>query len=202
MVNEEECMSASDNRKDAMRDTATNEAGERGGRSARLSAVERSAADPPAAVAENIVAIEYEALLLGKRINRVAGFRGSRLGMLDRSAYILLVSLEDRPMSIGELSEITGLDASTLNRQTAAMRRQNMIQRIPDPDGGMARKFTLTQEGERSLAQQRKRNLGALSTVLSDWSPEEISQFAAALTRFNRAVQSLATRIDRTNNDR
>lgn len=104
-------------------------------------------------------------------------------------------------MSIGELSEITGLDASTLNRQTAAMRRQNMIERIPDPDGGMARKFTLTQEGEHSLAQQRKRNLGALSTVLADWSPDEISQFAAALTRFNRAVQSLATRIDRTNND-
>ncbi|MCH3974075.1 MULTISPECIES: MarR family winged helix-turn-helix transcriptional regulator [Bifidobacterium] len=194
-------MSASDNRKDAMRDTAANETGERGSRSASLSAVERSAADPPAAVAENIVAIEYEALLLGKRINRVAGFRGSRLGMLDRSAYILLVSLEDRPMSIGELSEITGLDASTLNRQTAAMRRQNMIERIPDPDGGMARKFTLTQEGEHSLAQQRKRNLGALSTVLADWSPDEISQFAAALTRFNRAVQSLATRIDRTNND-
>ncbi|KAE8128138.1 ArsR family transcriptional regulator [Bifidobacterium tibiigranuli] len=184
-----------------MRDTAANETGERGSRSASLSAVERSAADPPAAVAENIVAIEYEALLLGKRINRVAGFRGSRLGMLDRSAYILLVSLEDRPMSIGELSEITGLDASTLNRQTAAMRRQNMIERIPDPDGGMARKFTLTQEGEHSLAQQRKRNLGALSTVLADWSPDEISQFAAALTRFNRAVQSLATRIDRTNND-
>ncbi|MCI1258569.1 MAG: ArsR family transcriptional regulator [Bifidobacterium subtile] len=147
-------------------------------------------------MAENIVAIEYEALLLGKRITRVAGFRGSRLGMLDRSAYILLVSLEDQPKSIGELSEITGLDASTLNRQTAAMRRQNIIQRIPDPDGGMARKFTLTQEGERSLAQQRKRNLGALSTVLSDWSSEEIARFAAALTRFNRAVQSLEMRND------
>ena len=189
-------MSASDNRKDAMGDAVVNEADERVSGRASVSAAERSVAAPPAAVAENIVAIEYEALLLGKRITRVAGFRGSRLGMLDRSAYILLVSLEDQPKSIGELSEITGLDASTLNRQTAAMRRQNIIQRIPDPDGGMARKFTLTQEGERSLAQQRERNLGALSTVLSDWSSEEIARFAAALTRFNRAVQSLEMRND------
>lgn len=170
-------MSARGNRNDAIRDTAASDGGE-----------------PPAAVVEDIVAIEYEALLLGKRLTRVAGFRSAHLGVLDRSAYILLVSLEDRPMSIGELSEVTGLDASTLNRQTATMRRQAMIQRIPDPDGGLARKFTITENGKRSLTQQRARNLGALSTVLSDWSPEDISRFAAALTRFNQAVQSLEMR--------
>ena len=52
-------------------------------------------------------------------------------------------------MSIGELSDAFGLDASTLNRQTAAAMRAGLVERIPDPDGGMARKFRITDEGAR-----------------------------------------------------
>lgn len=52
-------------------------------------------------------------------------------------------------MSIGQLSDAFGLDASTLNRQTAAMLRGNLVERIADPDGGIARKFRITAEGER-----------------------------------------------------
>lgn len=146
----------------------------------------KSRADPK--VLADIVSIEYESFLLGKRLTRVAGFRDPQLGILDRSAYILLVSLEHAPLSIGELSAITGLETSTLNRQTAAMRREGLINRIADPDGGMARKFIISSEGSTRLTQQRHRNLGALRTVLADWSDEDISQFAASLTRFNRSI--------------
>lgn len=148
---------------------------------------ETAAEDPK--LLEDIVTIEYESLLLGKRLARVAGFRDHQIGILDRSAYILLVSLENAPQSIGELSVVTGLEASTLNRQTAAMRRIGLIERIADPDGGMARKFKISQRGARSLEKQRRRNLGALSTVLSDWTGEEIDSFAQSLTRFNDAVR-------------
>lgn len=145
------------------------------------------------ALLEDMVAIEYECLMLGKRIVRVAGFRDPQIGILDRSAYILLVSLEHATLSIGELSEVTGLDASTLNRQTAAMRRDGIIERIPDPQGGMARKFRISRKGKDSLQRQRRRNLGALSTVLTDWSSADISEFANLLTRFNRSVQERAS---------
>ncbi|MFT8355818.1 MAG: MarR family transcriptional regulator [Bifidobacterium aquikefiri] len=148
---------------------------------------ETSTQDPK--LLEDIVTIEYESLLLGKRLTRVAGFRDHQIGTLDRSAYILLVSLEHEPQSIGELSAVTGLDASTLNRQTAAMRRSGLIERIADPNGGMARKFKISHSGAQNLEKQRHRNLGALSTVLSDWSSEEIDSFAQALTRFNTAIQ-------------
>ncbi|MCH4159933.1 MarR family winged helix-turn-helix transcriptional regulator [Bifidobacterium sp.] len=145
-----------------------------------------SANDPR--LLEDIVSIEYESLLLGKKLTRIAGFRDPQIGILDRSAYILLVSLEHQAMSISELSEVTGLDASTLNRQTAAMRRDGIIERIADPDGGLARKFTISDKGAERLEKQRHRNLGALSTVLADWSTSEISNFAAALTKFNQSV--------------
>lgn len=90
-------------------------------------------------------AVEYEQMLLARHslasYNRV-------LHTLDRSAYILLSLVRVKgPMSIGELSEALGLDASTLNRQTAAAMRSGLLERIPDPDGGIARKFSVTQEG-------------------------------------------------------
>ncbi|MYW68711.1 MarR family transcriptional regulator [Streptomyces sp. SID8379] len=111
---------------------------------------------------------------------------------LDRSAYILLTRIQlVGPMSIGQLSDATGLDASTLNRQTAAMKRAGLVERIPDPDGGIARKFRITQEGEKSLDDDRARYLGILEGLLDDWSTDEVADFAASLRRLNHAIERL-----------
>src|SRR3546814_7701093 len=76
---------------------------------------------------------------------------------LDRSAYTLLTRLVmEGPMSIGQLSEAFGLDASTLNRQTAAMMRDGLVERIPDPEGGLARKFLVTESGRKRLDRERR----------------------------------------------
>ncbi|WP_420037912.1 MarR family winged helix-turn-helix transcriptional regulator [Streptomyces sp. cg28] len=111
---------------------------------------------------------------------------------LDRSAYILLTRIQMvGPMSIGQLSEATGLDASTLNRQTAAMMRAGLVERIPDPDGGIARKFRITGEGGRFLDDDRARYLGVLEGLMEDWSEDEVADFAASLQRLNRAIERL-----------
>lgn len=81
--------------------------------------------------------VEYEQMLLSRHtfLNKGGGRRKD--GVLERSAYILLSRIRVQgPMSIGELSEAFGLDASTLNRQTAAAMRAGLVERIPDPDGG------------------------------------------------------------------
>lgn len=92
--------------------------------------------------------VEYEQMLLsryGLQQHRAA--RGKD-GGLERSAYILLSRLRVQgPMSIGELSEALGLDASTVNRQTAAVVHTGQAERIADPAGGMARKFRITDRG-------------------------------------------------------
>src|SRR6188472_1211030 len=60
--------------------------------------------------------VEYEQMLLSRH-----EVMRHRTGQLERSAYVLLSRIRlQGPMSIGELSEAFGLDASTLNRQTAA----------------------------------------------------------------------------------
>lgn len=138
--------------------------------------------------------IEYETMLLGRHFLVTArGKRGG--GLLDRSAYVLLSRIRaEGPMSIRQLSEAFGLDASTLNRQTAAMMRDGLVERIPDAEGGIARKFRITGEGERRLDQERAEIVGGLEKLLADWSPDEVAQFAAYLKRFNTDIERLTDR--------
>ncbi|ONH32430.1 MarR family winged helix-turn-helix transcriptional regulator [Pseudofrankia asymbiotica] len=58
-----------------------------------------------------------------------------------------------RHPSIGQLSAAFRVNASTVHRQTAAIVRAGLAERIPDPDGGMARKFQLTENGRDRLRQ-------------------------------------------------
>ncbi|MFB4279932.1 MULTISPECIES: MarR family winged helix-turn-helix transcriptional regulator [unclassified Nonomuraea] len=139
--------------------------------------------------------IEYETMLLGRHRYLAPSRPRSDGERLDRSAYILLSRLElDGPMSIGQLSEAFRLDPSTLNRQTSAMMRAGLVERIPDPEGGIARKFRVTEEGEQRLRSEREQNLRGLEKVLAGWSAEDAATFAAYLKRFNSDIERLEGR--------
>ncbi|GAA4155910.1 MarR family winged helix-turn-helix transcriptional regulator [Actinomadura keratinilytica] len=138
--------------------------------------------------------IEFETMLLSR--HSLAARRARRDGgMLERSAYLLLSRVRmEGPMSIRQLSEAFGLDASTVNRQTAALVRAGLVERIPDPDGGLARKFRITSEGERRLDEDRARIVRGLDKVLADWSREDVAAFASYLKRFNTGLERLGGR--------
>ncbi|MFC9248737.1 MarR family winged helix-turn-helix transcriptional regulator [Streptomyces sp. NPDC057136] len=136
--------------------------------------------------------IEFETMLLGRHSHLFNPRTRQTGGRLDRSAYLLLSRIEmDGPMSIGQLSDAFGLDASTLNRQTAAMLRAGVVERIADPDGGMARKFSITAEGKHRLDADRADYTQGLGRVLENWTPEEVAAFAGFLTRFNSDIERL-----------
>ena len=136
--------------------------------------------------------IEFEMMLLGRYMHLLSPTSRGMVGRLDRSAYIVLSRIEaEGPMSIGQLSAAFGLDASTLNRQTAAMVRAGIVERIPDPEGGIARKFAMTAEGERRLAADRAENRVGLGKIMTEWTAEEVADFAAHLSRLNRDVERL-----------
>lgn len=136
--------------------------------------------------------IEFETMLLGRYMALLTPRARGMEGRLDRSAYLLLSRIQvEGPMSIGQLSEAFGLDTSTLNRQTAAMLRNGVVERMPDPEGGMARKFAITTEGERRLAADRTENISGLEKVMLEWSAEEVAEFAGYLSRLNRDVERL-----------
>ncbi|WP_308162990.1 MarR family winged helix-turn-helix transcriptional regulator [Nocardia alni] len=129
--------------------------------------------------------LEFETMLLGRY-----SLSSARTGHLDRSAYTLLSRLHmGGPMSISQLSEALGLDTSTVNRQTAAMRRAGLLDRIPDPDGGIARKFQISAEGTRQLEAHRADSVQHLDVILADWSPEDLSALVGYLERFNTDIE-------------
>ncbi|MET8325655.1 MarR family transcriptional regulator [Streptomyces sp. NPDC005181] len=136
--------------------------------------------------------VEYEQMLHSRYLH-LHKSKGRREGStLERSAYIMLSRIRVQgPMSIGQLGDAFGLDASTLNRQTAAAMRAGLVERIPDPDGGMARKFRITAEGERRLDEEREGAIRTLDRIMADWPEEDIAAFADYLKRFNTDIERL-----------
>lgn len=136
--------------------------------------------------------IEYELTLLGRyhALNRQRGGL-----MLDRSAYLLLARLElEYPMSLKELAEAFRLDVSTINRQVAALERNGYAERVPDPDGGVARKVRPTVDGLARLHHDREVNCAGVDSVLTGWSGPDARDLRDILVRFNRSVERIEGR--------
>ncbi|ASQ96953.1 MarR family transcriptional regulator [Streptomyces sp. 11-1-2] len=109
---------------------------------------------------------------------------------LDRSGYLLLSRLDaEGAMSIGQLADAFQLDVSTVNRQTGALLRAGLVERIADPDGGLARKLRITPRGADRMAAERTCRQTDLSRLLESWPSEEVARLEDVLTRFNREVE-------------
>ncbi len=135
--------------------------------------------------------LERETMLHSRYLMPQRRFAGSE-DRLERSAYTLLSRIDAQgPMSLGEMSDALGLDVSTLNRQTAAMTKSGYVERVPDPEGGLARKFRLTEVGAERLEADRRLNAAGLRKVLVDWSGEDVDTFTALLRRFNTDIERL-----------
>ncbi|WKE68697.1 MarR family winged helix-turn-helix transcriptional regulator [Streptomyces sp. WP-1] len=135
--------------------------------------------------------VEFEHMVLGRH-QLSSTTRRHQEGRMERSAYIMLSRIEVQgPMTIGQLSDAFQLDVSTVNRQTAHAMRAGLLERIPDPEGGMARKFRLTGEGERKLCEERALHVQDLDRVFEDWSADDVQNFARYLQRFNTSVERI-----------
>ena len=134
--------------------------------------------------------LDFELTLLSRHypatMLRRPGFR------LDRSAYVILTRLEiDSPLSLRELAEALQLDISTINRQIAAMLRQDLVERVPDPEGGVARKIRASVDGLRYLAADRARSHEGIGAVVAEWSTEDIDRLGTLIARFNASIEHL-----------
>jgi DNA-binding MarR family transcriptional regulator len=132
----------------------------------------------------------YELTLLSRHfpasLLRRPGFQ------LDRSAYLLLTRLEiDSPLSLRELSEAFQLDISTINRQVGAMLKQGLVERVPDPDGGIARKIRASAKGLAMVAADRLQSHDGIGAVVADWNGTDIEQLSALVARFNASIEDI-----------
>lgn len=140
---------------------------------------------------DSLRALERELMLLGRHHILPGAARRRSAASLDRSAYLLLSRLEaEGPMTIGQLAEAFSLDVSTVNRQTGAVLQAGLAERIPDPDGGLARKLSITAEGARRVADDREFVIEALGGLVGTWPEDEVRIFAGMLERLNASIEA------------
>jgi DNA-binding MarR family transcriptional regulator len=133
--------------------------------------------------------LERELMLVAR--HHVLTRRDSTSERLEKSAYVLLTRLDlEGAMSIGQLAEAFALDTSTVNRQTAALLRADLAERVVDPEGGLARKLRITKEGAERLAADREFYVRGLGGVLADWAPGDVELLSDMLARFNRSIET------------
>lgn len=110
---------------------------------------------------------------------------------LDRSGYQLLSRLELGALSLKQLAEAFHLDVSTVNRQIATLRHKGLVERIPDPDGGIARLLRPTRKGREQLARDRGVRHVQVGQVLESWEPDAVEALHELLARFNISIENL-----------
>lgn len=133
--------------------------------------------------------LEREVMILGRHTSTRPGSTRRRGGLLDQSAYVLLHYLSaSGPVTLSALSEATGLDRSTLSRQTSALRRLELAEQVP---GAPLASSTIraTSEGLAALQEEREASWRAMQLITSGWTPAEIDAFAAVLERYNRDTE-------------
>ncbi|KPL58531.1 MarR family winged helix-turn-helix transcriptional regulator [Rossellomorea vietnamensis] len=133
----------------------------------------------------SIKRIEYElTTLIRKAVFRDQSDR--KIGILERSAYLLMRQLDEQgPSRLKQLAEAFQLDISTLSRQAAALEAKKLIQRFSDPSDGRVSLFDLTERGKEKLALDSRMRLEWYEGLLEGWSDEEKNVFGELLVRMN-----------------
>ncbi|WNR45336.1 MarR family winged helix-turn-helix transcriptional regulator [Paenibacillus roseipurpureus] len=131
--------------------------------------------------------IELELAILMRRF--LAATTHLKVGMLDRSAYLLLHQISKHGSAgVKALAEEFHLDISTLSRQAAALEQKGYVYRIPDPQDGRAYTLQITEDGSRELAHTMKVRSEFVADLLQEWSTDEQQRFGELLTKFNRTA--------------
>lgn len=127
---------------------------------------------------------------LAMLVRRATSFSNDKtLGRMDRSAYLLLNKIIERPnVGVRALADEFHLDISTVSRQISALEHKGYVSRTPDPSDGRAYFFEVTESGQRDLTEYKQARLARITQRLSGWSDEDRILFGELLAKFNRTL--------------
>jgi DNA-binding MarR family transcriptional regulator len=139
-----------------------------------------------------IAAVEVELSLLARHHLHTSQHGVERL--LDRSGYHLLGRLELGPMNLKQLADAFRLDPSTVNRQVNALLRAGLVEKVPDPDGAVARVLRPTATGLDLLHRDRALLQEQVGRVLEHWDDGEVEELHRLLEKLNTSIEALEGR--------
>ncbi len=108
---------------------------------------------------------------------------------LERASYgILCLILDEGPRRLGDIAAAYGLDPSTITRQVHAVVAAGLATKRPDPADRRASLLSLTDEGRAAIIATREIHRASLRKILEGWTPAELEELGAGLSRFNTTV--------------
>jgi DNA-binding MarR family transcriptional regulator len=136
--------------------------------------------------------IEQQMTILLRRVQSIHISTSSGEMDLDRSAYGILCRLADEgPQRLGALATAFGLDPSTITRQVQALEKAQLVHRRPDEVDRRASILDLTEEGHVVLQHTRAYRRERLEEMLTEWSRNELEEFARLLTKANDSISNV-----------
>ena len=140
----------------------------------------------------HIAGLEVELTLLARHHLHSSQHSADR--RLDRSGYHLLGRLELGPLTLKQLAEMFRLDASTVNRQVNTLLRAGLLERIADPDGGVAKVLRPTPEGLDLLHRDRAVVQDQVARVVEGWTTKDRAELHRLLEKLNTSIEALEGR--------
>ncbi|MDP4015065.1 MAG: MarR family transcriptional regulator [Candidatus Nanopelagicales bacterium] len=105
---------------------------------------------------------------------------------IDIGAIKLVSALSELgPSRLGEVAREAHLDISTASRHAAALERQRLVGRSPDPDDGRACVLELTAEGADLLRAMLENRAAAITPALREWSAADKESLFNLLIRLS-----------------
>ncbi|MBA8827346.1 DNA-binding MarR family transcriptional regulator [Saccharopolyspora lacisalsi] len=132
-------------------------------------------------------AVERELMMMFRRARKLSSTVAAQVHPdLDPASYSLLLMVDDAGSLRGmDVADKTGLDKSTVSRQIATLVELDLLERVPDPDDGRARRIQLSETGRTRLDEVRRQRREHMYSEFGNWSTTDLSEFSRLLSRLN-----------------
>ena len=131
--------------------------------------------------------IERELVMMFRRARNVSSMVAEQVHPdLDPASYSLLLMVDEHgPLRGMDVADRTRLDKSTVSRQIATLVELDLLERVPDPDDGRARRIQLSDLGRARLEQVRNQRRKHLHGQFASWTTQDLKDMARLLNKLN-----------------
>jgi DNA-binding MarR family transcriptional regulator len=127
----------------------------------------------------------------------MASVAGVRVDQPDVQVMIHLLD-SGEPRRIGAIAQALRVESPHVTRTVAKLERQELVERVRDPDDGRAWRIWLTPRGTEVAQVCLRVNLELFGAAMTDWTPEERADLARLLSKLSKDMSALiAERSDR-----
>ncbi|MFD9540388.1 MarR family winged helix-turn-helix transcriptional regulator [Streptomyces sp. NPDC060022] len=141
---------------------------------------------------ESLDVIQRELTAFARRARSAAARLHPELPLV---SYTLLAHIDHRHgCRATDLAAHYMLDKSTVSRQVAALEKLGLVERHPDPDDHRIQVLHPTATGTQALASTQASRRAAYRERLSEWTADDLAQFAEYLLRYNTTGDGDTTR--------